>query len=173
MSLSKLFSMQSLLIAFILVSISACSSNYGKKETTVAKPAAKPPITVAKKPAVKPPMTIQTHTPTKAVSTTVKKTMDKAITAQPPRPPKIITLYVGPKKVPCTGVASKMCYSVKYGPTGNKQLFYSDIKGFNYQPNYIYTLKVSKSKRANVPADASAYTYHLIKVVAKDPFNVQ
>lgn len=67
----------------------------------------------------------------------------------------------------CTGVAPMTCMQVKYKNSKNWELFYSQISGFNYKPGYRYVLLVNRTKRTNVPADASAYEYKLKKVVKR------
>ncbi|MBC8644718.1 DUF4377 domain-containing protein [Flavobacterium lindanitolerans] len=70
--------------------------------------------------------------------------------------------------VPCEGVAPMNCMQVKEGTAKEWSNFYSTIEGFDYQPGYEYKLKVIKTKRqGNIPADASAYTYSLKKLVYK------
>lgn len=67
----------------------------------------------------------------------------------------------------CTGVAPMTCMQVKYKKSKNWELFYSQISGFTYKPGYRYVLLVNRTKRTNVPADASAYEYKLKKIVKK------
>ncbi|WP_316818778.1 DUF4377 domain-containing protein [Pedobacter nyackensis] len=67
----------------------------------------------------------------------------------------------------CTGVAPMTCMQVKYKNSKNWELFYSKISGFNYKSGYRYVLLVNRTKRTNVPADASAYEYKLKKVLKR------
>ena len=81
---------------------------------------------------------------------------------------KTITIEVKENTVPCVGVVPMNCLQVKEEGAKNWSNFYSAIAGFDYQPGYLYKLKVIKTKRSdNIPADASAYTYQLKKVVYK------
>lgn len=81
---------------------------------------------------------------------------------------KTITVKVKENTVPCEGLAPMDCMQVKEGSAKSWSNFYSAIEGFDYQPGYQYKLKVIKTKRTgNTPADASAYTYQLKKVVYK------
>ncbi len=80
--------------------------------------------------------------------------------------------WVNSAKAPCEGVGSMQCLKVQKGDTLNSEewkLFYSGIDGFDYQPGYIYKLKVreEKIKKRNVPADASSIKFKLIKVLEK------
>lgn len=82
---------------------------------------------------------------------------------------KTITLQVKENTEPCTGVVPMNCLHVKEGNARTWSNFYSSIEGFNYQPGYRYKLIVKKTKvKEPVPADASAYTYRLKKVVYKN-----
>ncbi len=67
----------------------------------------------------------------------------------------------------CTGVAPQTCYQVKYKNSKDWEFFYSQITGFDYKPGFRYIIDVIRTKRKNVPADASAYTYKLKRVVSK------
>ncbi|KEQ29359.1 DUF4377 domain-containing protein [Pedobacter antarcticus] len=85
----------------------------------------------------------------------------------------VIRLQVKEETANCTGVAPQTCMLVKYKSSKDWELFYSGIKGFKYTPGYRYTLSVQRTKRKNVPADASAYTYRLIKVIKKQKIAVK
>lgn len=84
----------------------------------------------------------------------------------------VISLVVKEDLASCTGVAPMTCMQVKYKNSKSWELFYSQISGFKYQPGYRYVLLVNRTKRANVPADASAYAYKLKKVVKKQKMKV-
>lgn len=79
----------------------------------------------------------------------------------------LIRLVVKEDLASCTGVAPMTCMQVKYKNSKNWEMFYSHIAGFKYQLGYRYVLLVNRTKRTNVPADASAYEYKLKKVVKK------
>lgn len=79
----------------------------------------------------------------------------------------VIRLVVKEDLASCTGVAPMTCMQVKYKNSKDWELFYSQISGFKYQPGYRYVLLVNRTKRTNVPADASAYEYKLKRVVKK------
>lgn len=86
---------------------------------------------------------------------------------------EVITLMVKEDRASCTGVAPMSCLQVKYKNSKNWELFYSGIQGFKYQEGYRYTLSVIRTKRKNVPADASAYSYKLKKVLKKQKVAVK
>lgn len=79
-----------------------------------------------------------------------------------------VKMQVKESKVPCTGVGPMECLQVKTGKEKEWTYFYRDIEGFDFEPGYRYKLKIEKSKQErNLPADASAYTYKLKKVISK------
>ncbi|MCZ4245772.1 DUF4377 domain-containing protein [Pedobacter punctiformis] len=78
-----------------------------------------------------------------------------------------IRLTVKEEQADCTGVAPQTCFQVKYKNSKNWEFFYSQISGFDYKPGFRYVIDVTRTKRKNVPADASAYTYKLKKVITK------
>ncbi len=90
-------------------------------------------------------------------------------TEQAPAPvqSEIITLYVGPELVDCTGVAPQKCMQVKDSPDGAWQNFFDPIAGFTFEPGYNYELKVERTVVENPPADASRFKYALVEVVSK------
>lgn len=79
----------------------------------------------------------------------------------------VIRMVIKEDLASCTGVAPMTCMQVKFKNSKNWELFYSQISGFKHQPGYRYVLLVDRTKRKNVPADASAYEYKLKKVVKK------
>ncbi|MFI6870338.1 DUF4377 domain-containing protein [Nocardia sp. NPDC050406] len=79
------------------------------------------------------------------------------------------TVYVADKQVPCTGVAPMECLQVRRDPNGPWELHYFGIEGFDYEPGYTYTLEVEERPWVNPPADAPSVTWHLVKVIAKQP----
>lgn len=68
----------------------------------------------------------------------------------------------------CSGVAPQNCFQVKYKKSKDWEFFYSQIEGFEYTPGYRYVIDVKRTKRKNIPADASAYTYKLKRIIKKE-----
>ncbi|SHG18065.1 META domain-containing protein [Pedobacter caeni] len=85
---------------------------------------------------------------------------------------EVIRLIVKEDRAACTGVGPMNCLQVKYKNSKNWEFFYSEIQGFKHQEGYRYTLSVIRTKRKNVPADASIYTYKLKKVIKKEKIAV-
>jgi heat shock protein HslJ len=76
--------------------------------------------------------------------------------------------YVADTKADCYGVSNRPCLQVKEKPDEPYALFYSGIDGFTYEEGYNYKLEIMRVKRERPPADGSAYTYYLIKVLSKE-----
>lgn len=79
---------------------------------------------------------------------------------------EIRTVYVGPVLVDCVGVAPQQCLQVKDSADGAYELFYSGIEGFDFQPGYVYELRVAVTPVENPPADAPNETWSLVEVVS-------
>ena len=83
-----------------------------------------------------------------------------------------ITLFVGPERVGCTGVAPQQCLQVKRSTEGEEadyELFYESIDGFVFVPGYNYELRVQQTTVDNPPADGSSLAYTLLDVVSRSP----
>lgn len=81
-------------------------------------------------------------------------------------------IEVNSSRVPCTGIGPSTCLQVRErGTDNNWTLFYDDIKGFEYEPGYLYLLKlrVESLDPSQVPADGSSLRYSLISIEEKMP----
>ena len=84
-----------------------------------------------------------------------------------------VIIWVNSATVDCTGVAPMQCLQVQFNEVlaaNNWHYFYDKIEGFEYQPGYIYKLKVRRTTliAADVPADASTLKYKLIELLSKE-----
>lgn len=84
--------------------------------------------------------------------------------------------FVNSYRVECTGVGPQTCWQVKKGKDArieNKPwtLLYEPISGLDWEPGYRYTLIVREDRLPadQIPADGSAFTYTLQKLLAKEP----
>ena len=84
------------------------------------------------------------------------------------------TLWVNSAKVDCVGVVPMQCFQIKNEENEPWSNFYQEISGFDYEPGFIYKLKVSIDTldKATLPADKSYLEYKLIDVLSKekDPY---
>lgn len=97
----------------------------------------------------------------------VEETMNQTETPETKEVQNIVTMYVGPKQVDCTGVGPMKCLQVRETEDGEWTLFYSSIQGFEYEEGYNYTLEVRKEDVPNPPADAPSIRYILVKEISK------
>lgn len=87
---------------------------------------------------------------------------------KPAEPEVVNHLWIVNKvKVDCQGVAPQKCLQVKKTDAAPWENFYGTIAGFKYKPGKYYLIRVQRTKKKNVPADASAYDYKLIKVMSR------
>lgn len=77
--------------------------------------------------------------------------------------------WVNSYKVPCEGVAPMHCLQVRQEKNGAWRNFFSNIQGFDYEPGYLYKIRVGTEvlKAEDVPADASSKKYTLVSVLEK------
>ncbi|MGK7938956.1 MAG: META domain-containing protein [Crocosphaera sp.] len=56
------------------------------------------------------------------------------------------TIYIAPKTVDCVGFAPRHCLQIKEKLEDKWTLFYESIEGFNYEPGYLYQLRITQKK---------------------------
>ena len=80
--------------------------------------------------------------------------------------------WVNSQKADCMGVGPRTCLQVQKGEerSGEWQLFYASIEGFDYQPGFLYKLSVRETELPpeQVPADGSSIRYELLEVLEKE-----
>lgn len=80
---------------------------------------------------------------------------------------EIKLLQIAPKKEKCMGLIEQDCL------VANGELFYDNIEGFNFEPNY-YQIKVRKQQICDpniindCPQDVSIYQYRLLEIIHKE-----
>jgi len=89
------------------------------------------------------------------------------VAAKPEKPMEEKTIFIGPERIPCEGEGPQECYQVKETPEGEWQLFYDEIAGFQWEPGYIYELRVNVYQVENPPAGGSSLRYELVEVASK------
>lgn len=82
---------------------------------------------------------------------------------------EIKRMFVKENTASCVGVAPMQCLQIKYEDQNQWSNFYSNIKGFDYQPGYRYELMVKATAIPlnQVPADASSIRYELETLISK------
>lgn len=87
---------------------------------------------------------------------------------KPVEPETINHLWiVNKEQVDCQGVVPQKCLQVKKTDAAPWENFYGAIAGFKYKPGKYYLIRVTRTKKKNVPADASAYDYKLVKIMSR------
>lgn len=78
-------------------------------------------------------------------------------------------IIIADHQVDCVGVAPQSCLLTKPAEQANAdwEYRYGGIEGFDFEPNYEYTLLIKNTPISNPPADASSIHSTLIKVIKK------
>ncbi len=80
-------------------------------------------------------------------------------------PEEVLVLEVAPDSIACVGERVGRCIQVRSPGEEDWRKFYDPIDGFRHEPGVRYTLRVGRREVRNPPADGSAFTYRLIKVI--------
>lgn len=84
----------------------------------------------------------------------------------------IETLIIGPYEVDCVGAFEQECYLEFNEESQEWHFFYEGIVGFDFEPGFIWTLKVSLHERDEGIQDVGKYEYRLVEVLDKEPASV-
>lgn len=81
--------------------------------------------------------------------------------------------WINSMKANCSGVGLTQCLQIQRGETiifDNWELFYADIRGFDYEPGNIYRVSVLEESlpQDQISADVSSINYRLLKVIEKN-----
>ena len=79
----------------------------------------------------------------------------------------IETLIIGPYTETCQGFIEQQCYLEFNTESQEWEFFYENIQGFDFEPGFIYTLKVRLEDRGTEIQDVGRYAYHLVEVIDK------
>ncbi len=80
----------------------------------------------------------------------------------------IETLIIGPYTQTCQGFIEQQCYLEFNEESQEWEFFYESIQGFDFEPGYIYKLKVRLEDRGTEIQDVGRYAYHLVEVLSKE-----
>ena len=84
----------------------------------------------------------------------------------------IETLIIGPYKVDCVGAFEQECYLEFNEERQRWEFFYEGIQGFEFEPGFIWTLKVRVVDIGTEIQDAGRYEYYLEEVISKEVASV-
>ena len=79
---------------------------------------------------------------------------------------EIIT--IGPYTETCYGFIEQQCYLEFNEERQEWEFFYESIQGFDFEPGYIYRLKVRREDRGTEIQDVGRYAYHLVEVLSRE-----
>jgi hypothetical protein len=81
-------------------------------------------------------------------------------------------LIIGPYRTECPSFSGNDCY-LEFNEEAQRWFFFYDgIKGFDYEPGFIWTLKVSLHEYSTELADAGTHEYRLVEVLSKEAASV-
>ena len=82
--------------------------------------------------------------------------------------PNTEILIIGLYKTACTGAFEQECYLEFNEESQRWEFFYDGIRGFDFEPGFIWTLKVSLHEYGGDIQDVGLYEYRLIEVLGKE-----
>ncbi len=81
-------------------------------------------------------------------------------------------LIIGPYTQTCQGFIEQQCYLEFNEERQRWEFFYDGIRGFDFEPGFIYRLKVSLHERPEGIQDVGRYEYRLVEVLSKEEASV-
>ena len=103
---------------------------------------------------------------------TIGCSRDGTIKPVPSADGNIETLIIGPYTETCQGFIEQQCYLEFNEDSQQWEFFYESIQGFDFEPGFIYTLKVRLEDRGTEIQDVGRYAYHLVEVLDKEAASV-
>jgi len=79
-----------------------------------------------------------------------------------------LMLFVGPERTECMTVIPTTCLQVRFSPEGSWENFSDPIEGFEFEPGFLYELRVRRIPIADPPADGSSFRWILLELVSKN-----
>ena len=101
------------------------------------------------------------------VSFTIGCGRDRTLTIDGSADEMIETLVIGPYTETCQGFIEQQCYLEFNEESQAWEFFYESIQGFDFEPGYIWTLKVRLEDRGTEIQDVGRYAYHLVEILSK------
>lgn len=84
----------------------------------------------------------------------------------------IETLIIGPYRTECPSFSGSDCYLEFNEESERWEFFYDGIDGFDFEPGFIWTLKVKVVDIGTEIQDAGRYDYYLVEVISKEEASV-
>lgn len=89
-----------------------------------------------------------------------------------PSKENIEIITIGPYTKTCQGFIEQECYLEFNEERQAWEFFYESIRGFNFEPGFIWTLKVRLEDQGTEIQDVGRYAYHLVEVLSKEKASV-
>lgn len=86
-----------------------------------------------------------------------------------PEDGKTVKVQVAPQQVACAGITQQRCLEVRFADDAPWQLFYGNIKGFDFQPGFQYLLEVRQQDVKQDDPTRSRLAWELVKEWQKTP----
>ena len=97
---------------------------------------------------------------------------DGKIKVGPSTDEMIETVIIGSYTETCQGFIEQQCYLEFNEESQEWDFFYESIQGFDFEPGFIWTLKVSLHEREEGIQDVGRYAYRLVAVIDKEEASV-
>lgn len=78
-----------------------------------------------------------------------------------------VRITVAPAQVTCTGVTRQRCYQVRFADNEPWQLYYGEIKGFEFKPGNQYVLEVRQQDAKQSDPGQSRLAWELVQEVSR------
>lgn len=82
---------------------------------------------------------------------------------------EVLTMDIAPGTVPCQGEALQRCLRVRLGSDTAWTLFYDRIEGFTPEAGTGYRIQVERRTVEHPKADASRFSYRLVRILSRSP----
>lgn len=80
---------------------------------------------------------------------------------------EVLTMDIAPGTVPCQGEALQRCLRVRLGSDTSWTLFYDRIEGFTPEAGTAYRIQVERRTVEHPKADASRFSYRLVRILSR------
>ena len=97
---------------------------------------------------------------------------DRAGSVITPDEKNIEIITIGPYTETCQGLIEQQCYLEFNEERQRWEFFYEGIQGFEFEPGFIWTLKVSLHEREEGIQDVGRYEYRLVEILDKEAASI-
>lgn len=76
-------------------------------------------------------------------------------------------VQVAAQQVECVGITKQRCFEVRFAEDEPWQLLFDYIEGFEFEPGFIYTLRVEQQAEKQDDPNRSQLAWKLVKIINK------